>query len=89
MPSIAGVPRERLREDIDLAVRNGQLNGVTPDLAFDFANAIVLHAMQTASERKNSAKEATAIVAGILRAIGVAPGKAATMAERAINNEQS
>ena len=89
MPSIAGVPRERLREDIDLAVRNGQLSGVTPDLAFDFANAIVLHAMQTASERKKSAKEATAIVAGILRAIGVAPGKAATMAERAINNEQS
>ncbi len=89
MPSIAGVPRERLREDIDLAVRNGQLSGVTTDLAFDFANAIVLHAMQTASERKKSAKEATAIVAGILRAIGVAPGKAATMAERAINNEQS
>jgi AcrR family transcriptional regulator len=89
MPSVAGVPRKRLREDIDRAVRNRQLNGVTADLAFDFANAIVLHAMQTASEKRKSAKQATAIVAGILRAIGVAPAKAAAVAVRATNSEQS
>ncbi len=89
MPSVAGVPRKRLREDIDRAARNGQLNGVTADVAFDFANAIVLHAMQTASEKRKSAKQANAIVAGILRAIGVAPAKAAAVAVRATNNEQS
>ena len=84
MPSIAGVARKRLKEDIDRATRDGQLNGVTPDLAFDFANGIVLHAMQTASEKRLSLEQAPDVVAGILRAIGVAPANAAAVARRAI-----
>ena len=82
MPSVAGVARKRLKEDIDRAARDGQLNGVTPDLAFDFANGIVLHAMQTASEKRLSPEQAPDVVAGILRAIGVAPAKAAAVARR-------
>jgi len=88
MPSVGGVPRKRLKEDIDRAARNGQLNGVTADLAFDFANGIVLHAMLTASGKRSSTKQATAIVAGILRAIGVVPAKAAAVAVR-VTREQS
>ena len=30
MPHVAGVARKRLKEDIDLAARNGHLGGVTP-----------------------------------------------------------
>jgi AcrR family transcriptional regulator len=89
MPGVAGVPRQRLKEDIDRAARSGLLNGVTADLAFDFANGIVLHAMQTASEKRKTIKHATAIVAGILRAIGVTPAKAAAVAARATKGEQS
>jgi AcrR family transcriptional regulator len=89
MPSVAGVARKRLKEDIDRAARDGQLNGVTPDLAFDFANGIVLHAMQTASEKRLSPEQAPDVVAGILRAIGVAPAKTAAVARRTTARGQS
>ncbi len=89
MPSVAGVARKRLKEDIDRAARDGQLNGVTPDLAFDFANGIVLHAMQTACEKRLSPEQTPDVVTGILRAIGVAPAKAAAVARRATARRQS
>ena len=52
MPSVAGVARKRLKEDIDRAARDGQLNGVTPELAFNFANGIMLHTMLSAPQNR-------------------------------------
>ncbi len=88
MPHVAGVARKRLEEDIDRAARDGHLGGVTPELAFDFATGIMLHMMLSAPQRQRSSQQASAIVAGVLRAIGVAPGKAAAVAQRAIAREQ-
>ena len=88
MPHVAGVARKRLEEDIDRAARDGHLGGVTPELAFDFATGIMLHMMLSAPQRQRSPQQASAIVAGVLRAIGVAPGKAAAVAQRAIAREQ-
>ena len=89
MPSVAGVARKRLKEDIDRAARDGHLGGVPADLAFDFANGIMLHTMLSAPQKQRSPQQASAVVAGILRAIGVAPEKAATVAQRAVAREQS
>ena len=80
MPHVAGVARKRLKEDIDRAARDGHLDGVTPELAFDFASGIMLHMMLSAPQRERSPQQAPAIVAGLLRAIGVAPDKAAAVA---------
>ncbi len=88
MPNVAGMARKRLKEDIDRAARDGRLGGVTSELAFDFANGIVLHTMLSAPRKRRSPAQASAVVAGILRAIGVAPDKAATVAERAVAREQ-
>jgi len=88
MPSVAAVARKRLREDIDRAARDGQLGGVTADLAFDFANGIMLHTMLSAPQKRRSPQQAADLVAGLLRAIGVAPAKAATVAQRAVAGEQ-
>ena len=88
MPHVAGVARKRLKEDIDLAARDGHLGGVTPGLAFDFATGIMLHMMLLAPQRRCSPQQASAVVAGLLRAIGVAPRKAAAMAQRAVEREQ-
>jgi AcrR family transcriptional regulator len=89
MPHVAGVARKRLKEDIDRAARDGHLGGVTPELAFDFATGIMLHMMLSAPQRQRSPQQASAIVAGLLRAIGAAPDKAATVAQRAIEREQA
>jgi len=89
MPNVAGMARKRLKEDIDRAARYDHLGGVTSELAFDFANGIMLHTMLSAPQKRRSPAQASAVVAGILRAIGVAPEKAATVAERAIAREQS
>ena len=88
MPSVAAVARKRLREDIDRAARDGQLGGVTADLAFDFANGVMLHTMLSAPQKRRSPQQAADLVAGLLRAIGVAPAKAATVAQRAVAGEQ-
>ena len=89
MPNVAGMARMRLKEDIDRAARDGRLGGVASELAFDFANGIVLHTMLSAPRKRRSPARASAVVAGILRAIGVAPDKAATVAERVVAREQS
>ncbi len=88
MPHVANVARKRLKEDIDRASRDGHLGGVTPELAFDFATGIMLHMMLSAPQRERSPQQASAIVAGLLRAIGIAPAKAATVAQRAVDREQ-
>ena len=88
MPHVAGVARKRLKEDIDRAAREGHLDGMTPELAFDFASGIMLHMMLSAAQRERSPQEAPAIVAGLLRAIGVAPDKAAAVAREAIDRQQ-
>jgi AcrR family transcriptional regulator len=82
MPNVARVARERLNEDIKRAARDGHLGNVTPELAFDFVIGIVMRAMQSASEKRLSPKQAPEVVAGILRAIGVAPTKASAVAQR-------
>jgi AcrR family transcriptional regulator len=89
MPNVAGVPRRRLKEDIDRAAQGGHLGSVTPDLAFDFADGIVLHAMLSAPQKRRSPAQARDVVAGILRAIGVAPENATAVAQRAIAWEQT
>jgi len=86
MPNFAGVARKRLNEDIGRAGRDKHL-GVTPELAFDFVIGMMLRAMQSASEKRLAPKQAPTVVAGILRAIGVAPGKAAAIAKRATTPE--
>lgn len=87
VPNVAAIPRKRLKEDIDRAARGGQL-GVTAELAFDFANAIVLHTMISAPRRR-SPHHVTDVVAGLLRAIGVAPERAAAVAQRAFVRAKS
>ena len=82
MPNIALVPRDRLIEDIRRAAASGRLGDVTPELAFEFAVGIVLQAMQAASERRIAPSQAPSVVAGILRAIGVKPEEATTVAMR-------
>ena len=88
MPSVAAVARKRLRDDVDHAARDGHLGSVPADLAFDFATGIMLHIMLSALQIRRSPKQAADLVAGLLRAIGVAPNKAATVAQRAIAREQ-
>jgi len=88
MPNVAGVARKRLKEDIDRAARGGHLGGVPADLAFDFASGMVLQAMLSAAQKRRSPRQAPDVVAGILRAIGVAPDRAAAVAQRAIARAQ-
>ena len=88
MPSVASVARKRLKEDIDRAARDGHLGSVSADLAFDFANGIMLHTMLSTPQTQRSPEQAPDLVAGLLRAIGVAPKKAAIVAQRAIAREQ-
>jgi AcrR family transcriptional regulator len=87
MPNVAAIPRKRLKEDIDRAARSGQL-GVTAELAFDLANAVVLHTMLSA-QRRRSPHQVTDIVAGLLRAIGVAPERVASVVQRAVAHVKS
>jgi len=87
MPNVATTARRRLKEDIDRAARSGQL-GVTAELAFDFANAIVLHTMLSA-QRRRSPHQVTDVIAGLLRAIGVASERAAAVAQRAVARAKS
>jgi AcrR family transcriptional regulator len=89
MPGVASIARNRLKEDIDRAAQNGQLGGVTTDLAFDFATGIVLHAMRSAPLKRRSPEEAPDVVAGLLRAIGLPPDQAAKVAQRAVAGRAS
>lgn len=86
MSNFASTARKRLNEDIGHAARDKRL-AVTPELAFDFVIAMVLRAMQSASQKRLAANQAPAVVAAILRAIGVAPDKASTIAQRAATRE--
>ena len=89
MPGVASIARSRLKEDIARAAQNGQLGGVTADLAFDFATGIVLHIMRSAPLERRSPAEAPDVVAGLLRAIGVTPDQAAKVTQRAVASKAS
>jgi AcrR family transcriptional regulator len=89
IPGVAGIARKRLKEDIDRAAQNGQLGSVTTDLAFDLASGIVLYAMMSAPLTRRSPEEASGVVAGLLRAIGVAPDQAARVAQDAVTGQAS
>jgi AcrR family transcriptional regulator len=82
MPNIASGARERLTEDLRSASASGRLGDVTPELAFEFAIGIVLHAMQAAAEGRIVPSQAPSVVAAILRAIGVRPHSAREIALR-------
>jgi AcrR family transcriptional regulator len=76
MPDVARVPRKRLNEDIGQAAAMGRLNNVEPAIAFELVLGITIRAMQSAAEGHLKPKQAPAIVAGILRAVGL-PAKEA------------
>ena len=82
MPGIARVARGRLSEDIRRAAATGRLHDVAPDLAFEFVLGITVRTMQSAAEGRLKPKHAPAVVAGILRAIGVTAAEAEAIALR-------
>ena len=84
MPGIARVARGRLNEDIRRAASTGRLHDVAPDLAFEFVLGITIRTMQSAAEGRLKPKHAPAIVAGILRAIGVTAAEAEAIALRLV-----
>lgn len=82
MPNVAHVARERLNEDLARAEATGRLGGVPPALGFEFAVGIVLQAMRAAAEGRLGDQQATDVIAGILRAIGVIAAEARAVAAR-------
>jgi AcrR family transcriptional regulator len=84
MPGIARVARGRLNEDIRRAAATGRLHDVAPDLAFEFVLGITVRTMQSAAEGRLKPKHAPAVVAGILRAIGVTAEEAQEIALRLV-----
>ncbi len=82
MPGIARVARGQLSEDIRRAAATGRLHDVAPDLAFEFVLGITVRTMQSAAEGRLKPKHAPAVVAGILRAIGVTAAEAEAIALR-------
>ncbi|MGP0094275.1 MAG: TetR/AcrR family transcriptional regulator [Xanthobacteraceae bacterium] len=84
MPSVARVARGRLNEDIRRAATSGRLHDVAPDIALELILGITMRTMQSAAEGRLKPKHAPAIVAGILRAIGVPAGEASEIALRLV-----
>ena len=84
MPGIARVARGRLNEDIRRAASTGRLHDVAPDLAFEFVLGITIRTMQSAAAGRLKPKHAPAVVAGILRAIGVTAAEAEAIALRLV-----
>ncbi len=88
MPDVARVPRERLKEDIRRAAALGRLNNVEPAIAFELVLGITVRAMQSAAEGRLKPKQAPAIVAGILRAIGLTAKEAEEIALRLVTPDR-
>jgi hypothetical protein len=82
LPTVESAARTNLTEDLRLAAARRRLGAITPDLAFDVVTGIVLQAMRAAGERRLSPSDAPAVVAAILRALGVASDEAHAIVER-------
>jgi len=67
-----------------IAAATGRLHDVAPDLAFEFVLGITVRTMQSAAEGRLKPKHAPAVVAGILRAIGVTAEEAQEIALRLV-----
>lgn len=70
---VAGVARERLKENLRLAQRQGRLACSSIDVGFDLVFGIVVQAMRSASETRLSHRDVPEVVQGILRALGAKP----------------
>jgi AcrR family transcriptional regulator len=88
MPGVARVARERLNEDIRRAAAIGRLSDVAPDIAFELVLGIAVRAMQSAAEGRLKPKQVPAIVAGILRAIGLPAKEAEEIAFRLVTPDR-
>ncbi len=85
IPHFAHAARERVVEDVRDAAASGRLGAVTPDLAVEFVFGVVLHAMRVAAEGRLAPSQTSGVVAGVLRAIGVATEQAQQISLRALN----
>lgn len=88
IPDFARAARGRLSEDIRRAAASGLLHDVVPEIAFEFAIGITVRAMQSAAEGRLRPKQASLIVAGILRAIGVPAEEAREIAFRLVRADR-
>jgi AcrR family transcriptional regulator len=82
MPEIGRTARDHLTQDLKLADACGHLREMTPELAFEFAIAIVLQAIRSAAENRLMPGDLPAVIAAILRAIGVPTREARDVARR-------
>ena len=85
MPEFGQAARVHLIEDLRLAAARGQLQETTPELAAEFTNGIVLQAIRSAAERRLVPEERSAVIAAILRAIGLSAGRARKIARRVVD----
>jgi AcrR family transcriptional regulator len=86
MPEVGQAARDHLMEDLKLAAARGQLQETTPGLAFEFAIGLMLQAMQAAAERRLMPADRPAVVAAMLRAIGVPAQRARAIARRVVED---
>jgi AcrR family transcriptional regulator len=81
-PHVLGTARQRFAEDLKEAERQGRLPTLSPEVGFDLVVGSISQAVWSASEGKLARSEASSIVAGIIRSLGVP----AESAERIASN---
>jgi AcrR family transcriptional regulator len=87
MPELGQTARGHLMQDLRLADQRGQLRETTPELAFEIAIAILLQAIRSAAENRLMPGDLPAVIAAILRAIGVPVRRARDIAQRIAGQE--
>jgi len=87
LPNFAARTRVRVLEDLEAAA--GRIGGVTPDLAAEFVFAIVLQAIRLAAAGQLPGGQAPAIIAGVLRAIGLTNEDAQSIVRRVLNSDDT
>ena len=87
MPEVGRAARDHLMQDLRQAAERGLLGEATPELAYEFAIGIVLQAIRSAAEKRLRPADRAAVVAAILRAIGVPARQARDLARRVIERE--
>ena len=81
-PSVAQEARLRLTEDLEAAAATGP-RSIRTEIAFDIILGSVLQAMRSASEGRLADSDAPLLVAGVLRALGLAIAEADATVARA------
>jgi AcrR family transcriptional regulator len=79
-PDVLGAARQRFAEDLKEAERLGRLPTLSPEVSFDLVVGSISQALSSASEGKLARSEASSIVAGIIRSLGVPAERAARIA---------